>query len=124
VPCEAARLADLGPAPRERPLRLAEGHADPERLVFGGIAEQLVHLRPESLLFETERAVDVGGASAVPARCLPSADALVEHADIHTGAREPPSGTEPGDASPDDDHCRPVRPFHGAGMNIPRCRVP
>ena len=50
LPAEAPRLSDLGPAPGQRELRFAERDADPVRLMLGGIAEQLVHLRPEALL--------------------------------------------------------------------------
>ncbi len=60
---------------RERQLRLAERHPDAVGLVLGRVAEQLVHLRPEPLLLETEGAVDVRGAAAVAARRLPADDA-------------------------------------------------
>ena len=62
LPLEAACLAYLGPAPRQRELRLAQRHADPVRLVLGRVSEQVVHLRPEALLFEAEGTVDVSGA--------------------------------------------------------------
>src|SRR5205823_8116254 len=68
LPAKAARLADLRPAPRERQLRLAQRDADPMRLVFGGIAEQPVHLRPQALLLESEGAPDVRRPPAVATR--------------------------------------------------------
>ena len=112
LPLEAARLADLGPAPRQRELRLAQGHADPVRLVLRRVAEQLVHLRPEALLFETEGAVDVSGAPAVAPGSLPSHDVLLEDENVDTGASEPPSRAETGDAAADDDDGRPFSLFH------------
>src|SRR5207302_7362106 len=98
LPAKPARLADLGPAPGQRQLRLAERDADAIRLILGRIAEQLVHLRPEPLLLETEGAVDVRGAAAVAARCLPPDDPLLEHEHVDAGAGQPPAGAEPRDA--------------------------
>src|SRR5207248_5899707 len=114
LPAEAAHLADLGPAPGQRELRLGQRDADPERLMLGGIAEQLVHLRPEPLLLETERAVDVRGAAAVASRGLPAHDALVEHEDIDAGAGEPPAGAQPGHSAAHDHHRRAALGRHGA----------
>src|SRR5215470_1354201 len=116
LPVEAPRLADLGPAPGQGELRVAQRDADPVRLVFGGIAEQLVHLRPETLLFETEGAVDVGGTAAVAPGGLPSHDALLEHEHVDAGAGQPPSRAEPGDAAADDDHRRAPRVRHRARL--------
>src|SRR5262245_47261915 len=103
LPPEAPRLADLGPAPREGELVLGKRDADPIRLMLGGIAEELVHLRPEPLLLETEWAVHMRGATAVPPRGLPAHDALLEDEHVHARAGEPPAGAEPGDAAADDD---------------------
>ncbi len=102
LPPEAARLADLGPAPRERPLRLAEGDADPVRLILRRIAEQLVHLRPEPLFLEPEGAIDVRRAAAVAPGRLPAHDVLLEDEHVDAGAREPPSGAQPADAAAHD----------------------
>src|SRR5262249_37973782 len=106
LPPEAARLADLRPAPRERPLRLAERDPDAIRLVLRGISQELVHLRPEPLLLQAERAIDVGGAAAVAPRRLPAHDVLLEDQHVDAGAREPPAGAEPSDAATHDHHCR------------------
>src|SRR5205807_9319642 len=94
LPPEAAALADLGPSPRERQLRLAQRHADALWLVLGEIAEQLVHLRPEPLLLEAEGTVDVSGAAAVAARRFPADDPLLEHEHVDAGAGEPPARAE------------------------------
>ena len=112
LPLEAARLADLGPAPRQRELRLAQGHADPVRLVLRRVPEQLVHLRPEALLFEAEGTVDVSGAPAVTSGSLPPHDVLLEDENVDAGASEPPSRAETGDAAADDDDGRPFSLFH------------
>src|SRR5207247_4412339 len=103
----------LGPAPRKSQLRLAQRDADAVRLVLGGIAEQLVHLRPQALLFEAEGAVDMRGASAIATGGLPADDALLEHEHVDAGAGEPPSRAEPGDAAADDDYGSPARALHG-----------
>src|SRR5215470_8906719 len=102
LPPEAPRLADLGPAPGQGELCLGERDADAIRLMFGGIAEELVHLRPEPLLLEAERAVHVRGAPAVPPRGLPAHDALLQHEHVHAGAGKPPARAEAGDAAADD----------------------
>src|SRR5713101_2277609 len=112
LPLEAARLTDLGPAPRQRELRLAQGHADPVRLVLRRVAEQIVHLRPEALLFEAEGTVDVSGAPAVASGGLPAHDVLLEDEDVDAGTGKPPSRTEAGDATADDDDRRPFPLLH------------
>src|SRR5256885_1753310 len=66
-------------------LRLVEGDADAAWPELGGIAEQLVHLRPEPLLLDEERAEMMGGAAAVAPRRLPADDALVDHQHVGTG---------------------------------------
>src|SRR5262249_38446337 len=111
-PAEPAHLADLGPAPRERQLRLAERDADAVGLVLGRVAEQLVHLRPEALLLEAEGAVHVGGAAPVAAGGLPTDDPLLEHEHVDPGAGQPPAGAEPRDAPAHDHDRRAVRPGH------------
>src|SRR5262249_44172430 len=119
-------LADLRPAPSERPLRFAQRDTDPVRLVLGRVAEQLVHLRPEPLLLEAEGAVDVRRATAVPSRGFPADDALVEHEHVDARARQPPPRGEARDAAADDPHCRAARSsIHGLSsrredLNIPR----
>src|SRR5262249_43960127 len=106
LPPEAAPLADLRPAPRKRPLRLAERDPDAIRLVLRGIAQELVHLRPEPLLLEAERAIDVRGAAAVAPRRLPAHDVFLEDQHVDARAREPPAGGEPADAATHDhDRC-------------------
>src|SRR5262249_20628258 len=95
---------DLRPPPGQRELRLAERDADARGLMLGRVAEQLVHLRPEPLLLESEGAVDVRGAAAVPSGGLPAHDALLEHEHVGARAGEPPAGAQSGDATADDDH--------------------
>src|SRR5215813_8827913 len=112
LPAKAAALADLGRAPSQGELRVGERDANPVGLMLGGIAEQLVHLGPEALLFETERAVDMGGAAAIPSGGFPSDDALVEHEDVDAGAGQPPAGAETGHSAADDDDCRTRRLGH------------
>ena len=115
LPAKAPRLSDLRPAPGQRELGLAQGDADPIGLVLRGIAEELVHLRPEALLLEAEGTVDVGGAAAIAAGGFPAHDALLEHEHVHARSGQPPSGAEPGDTTADDDHRRPLRLLHRRG---------
>jgi hypothetical protein len=82
LPLEAACLAYLGPAPRQRELRLAQRHADPVRLVLGRVSEQVVHLRPEPLLFEAEGTVDVSGAPTIAPGGFPPHDILLEDENV------------------------------------------
>jgi hypothetical protein len=113
VPAEAARLADLGPPARQRELRLAQRYPDPARLVLGGVTEKLVHLRPQSLLLEPQRAVDVGGAAAVAPRRLPADDPLLEHEHVDAGPGQPPAGAEPRHPAAHDHHRRSARRHGG-----------
>ena len=112
LPREAACLAYLGPAPRQRELRLAQRHADPVRLVLGRVSEQLVHLRPEALLLEAEGTVDVRGAPAIAPGGFPPHDVLLEDEHVDAGTSEPPSRAETGDSTADDDDRRPFPLFH------------
>jgi hypothetical protein len=116
LPAESPRLADLGPAPGQRELRVAQRDADSVRLVFGGISEQLVHVRPEALLFEAEGAIDVRGPAAVAPGGLPSHDALLQHEHIDARAGQPPSRAEAGDSPADDDHRCATRSRHRARL--------
>ncbi len=97
----ARRIGDG--ASMERELFIGERHPDAAALIFGRIAEQLVHLRPQALLLDEERAEMMAGAAAVAPRCLPADDALVEDEHVDAGARQPPSGAEPGHTAADDD---------------------
>ena len=82
-------------------VELRKIHDDAFAAVFGGIAEQLVHLRPEALLLAEQRALVMGAAAAVAARRLPAHDAALEHGDVVAGAGEPPGGGQAGDAAAD-----------------------
>ena len=93
---------DPGVRPVERELILRQRHLDPVRRVLRGVPEERVHLGPEPLLLDAERAVDVGRAAAVPPRGLPPDDARLEDEDVDPRAGEPPGGAEPGDAAADD----------------------
>ena len=112
IPAKAARLGDLGRAPRERKLVLGERDADAIRLMLGRVAEELVHLGPEPLLLEAEGAVDVSGAAAVPPGSFPAHDALLQHEHVDARAGEPPARAEPGDAAADDDDRGALRIGH------------
>ncbi len=59
----ARRIGDRASMVQELPLGKRHPHA--AALIFGGIAEQLVHLRPQALLLDEERAEMVAGAAAV-----------------------------------------------------------
>ncbi len=48
-------------------LPLADGNDHALALVFGGIAEQFIHHRPQALFFIEQRALIVRGAAAVAA---------------------------------------------------------
>src|SRR2546423_7545164 len=61
-------------------------------------------LFPYPTLFRSVR-----GTAAVAAGGLPADDAALQHQHVHAGARQPPAGTEAGDAAPDDHDCRAPR---------------
>ena len=64
-----------------------ERNADALTLIFRGIAEQIVHHRPEALLLAEQRTRGVRRTAAVPAGCFPAHDALLDdrHADAVAG---------------------------------------
>ncbi len=86
--------AHLGHALVVAQMLVGGGEDHPLAAIFGGIAEQLVHQRPQALFLVEQRAVIVRGAAAVAARGLPADHALVEHQDVDPGARQPPGGAE------------------------------
>ena len=87
-------------------LRLGQRHDDALAPVFGRVAEQLVHLRPEPLLLGEQRALVMRRSAAVTARRLPADDSLVEHDDVDPRSRQPPSGAKPRDPRADHDDRR------------------
>ncbi len=96
--------ADLGHAPVVLQVIVCGGEDHPLAAVFGGVAQQFFHLRPQALLLMEQRAVIVRGAAAVAPGRLPADDALVQHQDFDARARQPPGGGKPGDPGPDHDH--------------------
>src|SRR5262249_23014542 len=109
---EPALGGDLGVPPIQGELALGQRHLDPVRRVLGRVAEERVHLGPEALLLETEGAVDVGAAAAVPPARLPPDEATLEDEDVHARALEPPGRAEPGHPAADHDHAGSVAPGH------------
>src|SRR5487761_472344 len=100
---EALARAVVERAPVEPELPLIEGNADPVRLKFGRIAQQLVHHGPQTLLLLEERAVMMRAAAPVAPRSAPPRGGRLDHERIDAVAREPPGGAQPGDAPSDDD---------------------
>jgi hypothetical protein len=90
-------------------VAFGESEDHPLAPVFGGIAEQLIHQRPQALFFVEQRAVVVRGAAAIAARGLPADHPLVEHQDIDAGARQPPGRAEPRHPAADHHHLGAIR---------------
>ncbi len=101
---EALILGHFREAAHALGLHIVECDANAMALILGRVAEHFVHLWQEALLFAKERAEDVRSTAAVAARGLPADNALVEHRNIHTRAREPPRRTEASDPAADDEN--------------------
>lgn len=87
----------------ERHLLLARGEAYALRPEFGGIAEQLVHHRPEPLLLGEEGRMMVRAAAAIAAGGFPADQPLLQNQHVDAVLRQPPAGGKPCDAAADDD---------------------